>query len=164
MEFDRVYNVRCSLSLQSGREVSLDKLTQSWTYASLIEGTPNKESNDIDIRRLLDRARKDPATMGEPYLIEPERRDYRLEKGDMQTVLDQQRDLPEEHRNNPEWLPHIECVGIFSSISPARDLSKDESLLTIVWFQDDFGIVQSAVERLRSVDWDRHAVDCEWDY
>jgi hypothetical protein len=128
----------------------------------LLEGTPNNASNDGTIKWALDRARKDNEWLGEPYLIEPERRDDLRECGDMQSVLDRQGDRPVEMKHIPEWLPQIECVGVFHSIHPARDKSKDASSLTVVWYQDDFGFDSRAIERLRSVDWDQHATD--WEY
>ena len=162
MEFNEVYNCHCSLRLNSGREVTLDQLTQSRTYAGLLEGTPDRKSNDLSLEWLLARARKDPASKGKPYLVEPVRRSFLRVEGDMQYVLDQQSDRPPEFRRIPEWLLPIECIGIFRSHSPARDHTKDASSLTVVWHQDDFGIDSQAVERLRSVDWEQYAVD--WEY
>jgi len=162
VEFDIAYNVHCSIRLQSGRKITLDRLTQSLAYASLLEGTPNKKSNDHSIRGALDRARRAHGALGEPYLIEPERRDYFREKGDMQCVLERQRDRPAELKHIPEWLPPVECIGVCHSTTPARDRTKDASSLTVVWYQDDFGIDDRAIELVRLVDWDRHATD--WDY
>ncbi|MDP1799399.1 MAG: hypothetical protein Q8K78_18020 [Planctomycetaceae bacterium] len=162
MDFNIAYNVHCSIRLQCGREIILDKLIQSRTYAGLLEGVPNKRVNDLGIEWLLDRAGKEKTTGGEPYLIEPKRRDYLRKAGDMQSIVDRQSDRPEELRRIPEWLPLIECIGIFSSISPARDSTKDTSSLTIVWFQDDFGIDKNVVEQLQNVDWEKHAVDCDY--
>lgn len=162
MEFDAVYNVHCSLRVISGREITLDKLTQSRTYAGLLLGTPNKKSNDNLIQSAMDRARQDPASFGEPLLIDPERRDYFRQRGDMQSVFDRQQDRPEEFKQVPEWLLQVECVGVFNSIRPARDTTKDASSLTIVWYQDDFGFDQRAIERLRLVEWDQNATD--WEY
>lgn len=160
MEFDDIYNVNCSLRLASGRKITLNKLTQSRTYAGLLEGTPAKWSNDKAIQRALDDAHRDSWSKGEPLLIPPERRDYQQRPGDMQPVLDRQtaRDI----KHVPEWLPEVECVGIFDSISPARDENMDASSLTIAWYQDNFGINPQAVERLRLVDRERYAHD--WQY
>ena len=161
MEFDPVYNLHCSLRLHCGRIVILDKLIQSRTYSGLLLGTPDKESNDEKIRTLLDKTRNERFCEAEPYLIEPERRDYCRQVGDMQFTLEQQKDRPIECRRIPEWLPFVECIGLFHSLA-ARDQTKDGSALTIVWFQKDFGFDEKAIEDLRSVDWDRYAVDFEY--
>jgi hypothetical protein len=162
VEFDISFNCHCLLRLATGREIVLDKYTQSRTYSGLLEGTPNKRSNDDTIQWALEDARQDSDVLGAPYLIEPERRDYLREQGDMQFVIDRQHDRPEIMRHIPEWLPQIECVGIFHSFRPARDTTKDASSLTIVWYQDDFGFDSGAVDQLRMVDWDRYATD--WEY
>ena len=62
----------------------------------------------------------------------------------------------------PEWLPSVECIGLFNSHRAARNSDMDASCLTIVWFQDDFGLDDGAVDRLRDVDWDSLATD--WSY
>ena len=162
MEYNIAYHCHCSLRLDTGREITLDKLSQSRAYSGLLEGAPNKASNDRTIQWALERAKRDNDSLGEPILIPPERRDYLREHGDMQSVLDRQDDRPPEMKRIPEWLPQIECVGVFRSIRPARDQSKDASSLTIVWYQDDFGLDARAVEQLRSVDWEKHATD--WEY
>lgn len=162
MEYNIAYHCHCTLRLDSGREITLDELKQSRAYAGLLEGTPDKTSNDRTIQWALDRAKRVSTSLGDPYLIEPERRDYRRERGDMQFIVDWQNDRPAEMKRIPEWLPQIVCVGVFRSIRPVRDQSKDASSLTIVWFQDDFGVDSRAEEQLRSVDWDELATD--WEY
>ena len=162
LEFNTAYNCHCSLRLATGRVITLDKLSQARAYAGLLEGTPNKASNDHSIQWVLERAKGDNGSLGEPILVPPERRDYFREPGDMQSVIDRQHDRPASIKHSPEWLPQIVCVGVFRSIQPARDNTKEASSLTIVWYQDDFGLDLEAAERLRTVDWDRHATD--WEY
>ncbi len=162
MEFDDVYNCHCTLRLDSGREIVLDKLTQSRAYAGLLEGTPNRKSNDLSIKWHLERAERDNSNMGKPYLITPERRDYFREPGDMQSTIDRQSNRPEELKHIPEWLPNIVCIGKFRSLRPARDNTKHASSLIIIWYQDDFGFDTLAINRLQGIDWDRHATD--WEY
>jgi hypothetical protein len=96
VEFDVAYNCHCTLLLQTGREIILDKLTQSRAYAGLLAGRPDKASNDSKIQWALERAREDNEETGEPLLIDPPRRDYFREKGDMQSAFDSQVDLPAE--------------------------------------------------------------------
>lgn len=162
MDFNIAHNCHCSLRLETGREIILDQLTQSRTYAGLLEGTPNRASNELSIEWALERAQKGNESLGQPYLVEPERRDYLREPGDMQPILDRQHDRPAELQRIPEWLPGIECVGMFRSVQPARDKSQDASSLTVVWYQNDFGLDPYAMERLRAIDWEEHATD--WQY
>lgn len=128
----------------------------------MLEGTPNKQMNESTIQWAMDNARRDSISLGDPYLIEPERRDFLRDPGDMQTVVDRQCDRPLEMRHIPEWLPQIECIGVFRSIPAARNKSKDASSLTIVWYQDEFGFDPRAVIQLRSLDWEKHATDFDY--
>ena len=162
MNYNIAYHCHCELRLDSGRGIFLDRLTQSRVYAGLLEGTPNRASNDRTIQGILERARQVNDWLGDPYLIDPQRRDYLREPGDMQSVIDRQDNRPLEMKRSPEWLPQIACVGVFRSSPPVRDKSKDASSLTIVWFQDDFGLDPRALEQLRSIDWVKHATD--WEY
>ena len=162
LKFDDAYNTNCTLELATGRKIVLDSLHQSRTYAGLLEGTPNKKSNDMGIKWALDRARKISSFDSDPCLIEPERRDYFREPGDMDNLLEQQADRPHGFKRIPEWLPQVECIGIFSSSSPAREQSKNASSLIIVWYQNLFGIDDDAMESIRQIPWDEHAID--WEY
>jgi len=162
MDFDETYNVHCNITLDSGRKITLETLVQSRTYAGLMLGAPSKESNDWHLERAFDQARALRKLNIEPYLVPPERRDYRIEPGDMDDVLEQQQDRPPESRHVPEWLPEVECIGVFNSLDPARDMTMDASTLIIIWYQDDFGIDPKAVAQIRTIDWDQHATD--WEY
>jgi hypothetical protein len=176
--------IEFSVRLNSGRVVILDKITQSRTYAGLLEGTPNKKLNDQFIAEAIQRASKNPfgapqetggfmrwvfgrkgerSSPPEPIsLVTPARRNYAEEPGDMQHVLDRQKDYPPQMMHIPEWLPEIECAGVFRSFQPAKDPLRHMSMLTIVWYQESFGLVRADLEKLRDVDWDRYAEDGDW--
>jgi len=47
-------------------------------------------------------------------------------------------------------------------VLPTATMMSDASSLTIIWYQDGFGIDPAIRSALREIDWDRHAVD--WDY
>lgn len=132
VELDLSYNCHCVLRLNSGREVVLDRLSQSRVYAGLLEGTPHRALTDHFIQRALERARKEDASLGEPYLVAPGRRDYFRTPGDMQYFFDRQADRAAEIQYFPEWLPQIGCIGVFRSLRPSRDTTKDCSSLVIV--------------------------------
>lgn len=137
------------LKLASGREITLNRIMQSRTYAGLLEGAPNPKWNDRIIADALERATQMPCVLGPAVLISPKR-------------------VPPKPTSDSdvwyveEWLPPIECIGDFQSISPAHDMSRDASSLTIVWYQHDFGIDSNAIDEIQTVDWDRCASD--WDY
>jgi hypothetical protein len=48
LDYNLAYNMRCQLSLRSGRTISLEALNQRMTYSGLLEGTPDARSNDQD--------------------------------------------------------------------------------------------------------------------
>lgn len=162
LEFDEIYNAHCELKLDSGRSITLDTFVQNRTYAGLQVGHPNKESNDMTIEWHLEYARKLPNTVGDPFLIFPTRRDYRVSADDMQHVIDRQADHPPDMMHIPEWMPEIYTVATFHSIVPTRNSDKDWSALTVLWYQPDFGLDSHAMKPIRSVDWDHLATDLEW--
>jgi hypothetical protein len=159
MEYNRANNIHCMLRLTTGREIALKALTQSQTYEGMLEGTPAQRSNDRRIEWALTYVRELCSSIGEPCLVSPARRAFRKEPGDMDQVLEMQRELPPEIRRIPEWLPEVRCIGMFESFSPARDQTMDASSLTVVWFQDEFGIDSDALARICEIDWDQYAVD-----
>jgi hypothetical protein len=63
----------------------------------------------------------------------------------------------------PEWLPPVRCIGSFDSHKLVQDPSKCLSVLTIVWFQDDFAlpVLDPALSQLLEVDWESLAVDVD---
>ena len=89
-------------------------------------------------------------------MIPPERRDYLREPGDMHSEID-------SRSRKVEWLPMVRCIGVFSSIRPARDESKDESYLTFVWFQNKFAmpVAQKILDQIKSIQWNELAADIE---
>ncbi|MCY2977864.1 MAG: hypothetical protein NTU79_04265 [Planctomycetota bacterium] len=134
-----------TVELASGREIALVRLYQFRTYEGLIEGLPTRERN----------ARKVPYICNEAaelwkirvHLIEPS-----------ETTIEYDGKYP---FGTPAILPGTVCFGLFSSLQPARDNSKDGSELTIVWFQNDFAfpIDDSVRQAIRTLDWDSIAVD-----
>ena len=61
-------------------------------------------------------------------------------------------------------MPVITCIGMFESISPARNPDMHASCLAIVWYQDDYAmpISQVVLESIKSVDWTSLALDFEY--
>ena len=167
MDYDETFGVTCKLKLQTGRALYLESLNQCRTYLGLSEGFPSKKLNDMIVAQGQGEAARVFTGYGEPYLIPPERRDYREKPGDMDFLHDRYLNRPEhaEYRRlnglNNEWLPLVRCIACFMSIAPARDFTKEVSGLIVVWFQDDFAlpIAEPIIESLQQIDWKSLATD-----
>ncbi len=135
------------LSLDSGRSIQLLSLSQRDVYAEVIEGVPHRFVND----RIVEGQR-----------VEAERRDGRPPW----VVPPPQRPIGSPRRAPGRWeplsLPPIACTArFFSHATPRHDDPDWRSVLTIVWFQDDyaFPIDDEVARQIRAVDWDRFATD-----
>jgi hypothetical protein len=156
MEYDLGYHMRCKLPLSSGRSVILTSLYQWQAYKdSLGNAPPFREWNDRMLQEAIRRAQE--LARLEPFHLPPIRYDYYRMPGDhagMTTVGDQ----------SPEYLPRVMCVGVFRSFSPARDETKDYSLLAVLWHQNEYAlpIDPAALQQIREIDWNSEATDYEW--
>jgi len=152
MEYDDTYHLKCELRLDSGRSASLKRLHQAPTYAGVFMGTPTKKDNESIIGYTIKHA-TESYSIGKPHLIEPVRRDFFIEPGDQDPVVEGER--------VPEWLPLVECIANFQS-GPILD-SMQASLLTVIWYQDEFAMpVAPAVQDvLKSLNWESLATDVE---
>jgi hypothetical protein len=156
LTYDSAYHLHCQLGLRSGRAITLEALHQEMTYAGLLVGTPDAESNDRQITHALKKAQTFCVAGAKPTLIAPPRRDYLREPGDMTPVRTY------THRIS-EWLPMVTCIGSFKDVRTVRNPSMDLSVLTVVWFQDEYAlpIREPALSRLVDLDWDSFATDVE---
>ncbi len=157
MEYNTAYHLHCEIELPCGRHVILEELQQRQTYAGLLEGTPFATSNNRNIQRALDIASTRSINVAKPYLIDPVRRDYLREPGDMD-------DVHTFDGRAPEWLPMVRCIGSFKSFPPARNTQMHGSHLVIVWYQAEFGppIDDIAVSQIKAINWNSVAADFEY--
>jgi uncharacterized protein (TIGR02996 family) len=157
LHYNVAYHMECELLLRSGREITLKHLNQVMTYAGLLEGTPDHESNDLHIEYALEEAGRRGVAGVRPHLIVPPRRDYFRKPGDMRRIT--------EYSPHwiPEWLPVVQCIGQFSSGVTARNPGMHISVLTVVWFQDEYAppIQEPALGQLLDLDWEALALDIE---
>jgi hypothetical protein len=111
------------------------------------EGLPTKEWNRKIVERIVGENR---GSIGEPFLIEPIETPVEYIEGKRYPF------------GEPAALPHVACVARFRSAA-ARDNDKDYSLLIVVWFQNEFGAMDSDVlQQLRTIDWEKLASDHEY--
>ena len=157
LQYNAAYHLRCQVALRSGRTVTLEALDQVMTYAGLLEGTPDAESNDWHIESALRAAERRCVPGARPHLIPPPRRDYLREPGDMRWEVER---CP---YRTPEWLPMVQCIGSFEHVRPVRDPDCHLSVLVVVWFQDEYAppIREPSLGQLLALDWDSLAIDVE---
>jgi len=158
LEYNVAYHLHCQVALVSGRRVTLQSLDQRMTYAGWLEGVPSREWNDRLVESCLRNAGRARGAEARPVLIPPVRRDYLRKPGDMAGLSAMLGQAP------PEWIPMVTCIGVFWDTAPARDTSKDGSMLTVVWFQDNYAlpIDEAVLQQLQSIEWERLAVDTEF--
>ena len=154
LEYVAAYHVHCGITLRSGHRILLTALDQCTTYAGLIEGNPGKSMNDGIVEQAISEAQRHCVDGAKPYLLAPARRDFLREPGDMAIVPVVLEPI--------EWLPLVLCVGFFSGPS-VRNPNAYKSVLTLVWFQDEYAMPIDAriLERIAFLNWDAVAMDVE---
>lgn len=159
LRYNGAYHLHCQLPLRSGRTITLEALDQQMTYAGLGAGPPSVESNDSRIEHALREAGRYCIAGTKPHLLPPPRRNYLREPGDSRLVVERS----PNPRRVPEWLPMVRCIGSFKDVVKARDPDKDLSLLTVVWFQDEYAlpVLEPALSQLLAIDWELLAVDID---
>jgi hypothetical protein len=149
------YHGRCTLNLANGQNVRLDRLCQETTYSGALEGFPDAHSNDWVLKRILGKAQDLCLDGAKPHLIAPVRRDFFSTPGDKAA-----------HSGNriPEYLPMVFCIARLIAVAPVRDRTRHASMLTVVWFQDEFAfpILEPASLQLRNLNWVELASDFDW--
>ncbi len=130
--------------LPTGRIIRLAGLDQHWTYGGLLAGHPSREMN----RSIMD------------GLV---RRNSGL-KGRAVPVLFEPIETPVEKHSDPDWstaatLPAITCVARFLSDVLPGDEEGIASVLSVIWFQDEFAFPIDPVVKveLGALDWEAHA-------
>jgi hypothetical protein len=60
--------------------------------------------------------------------------------------------------------PRLYCIGEFSSTGFADPKSDPYTLLTVVWFQDEFAmpIAPGVLDHIRKIDWEANGRDWNW--
>lgn len=138
-------------------KICLEALHQSLTYAGVLEGYPSQYANQRIIKRKVENARKLLGTFP-PHVITPREEVVKLNGEDSDSEAD----------SDSEWdsdrtifvLPAVCCFGSFKS-EYSTDAC-DYSMLTVVWFQDDwaFPMQDDIISALRSLPWTSLAQSC----
>jgi hypothetical protein len=128
-------------AVKDGRNVGLDEVFQSKTYAGLLEGAPNERVNRDILSAQSARAAK----------IWPDQPCVVL-------------GLDLYLARLAQALPPVRCAGLFISYRPARNTERMASSLVIVWFQEDMfePPLEQMAEWMMSVAWNEVARDFDW--
>ena len=125
------------VALRGGRSIALGYLEQWPTYEGVLCGRPNSRINERFVVSALDKARERDPYGAEPFLLAPP-------AGDL--------------------LLRVTCIARFDSSQLARPGSEPYSSLTVVWFQEEFGMPGAGrvLEQLSALEWEVLAADWCW--
>lgn len=132
-----------SITLKSGQAITLQDISQTLTYANILEGIPYEvsaeEMADLHLKWAQDRFKSCKVMLLAPRL----------------------RPVPGVEAMH---IGNVCCTAIFES-----DAINEEtfmiSQLVIVWFQDGFAwpIDPSVVQQIKALDWNNLAIDVSYD-
>jgi hypothetical protein len=139
--------------LSGGREIFLTRIQQHRTYGGMLCGLPRDPERTV-FRAIEEAQSWDGRFHGAPVVIPA-------------TIVRGTKPEPNNSRRIPsamlEWsmLPQVTTFAEFKSLTTARDHSEVYSSVLVVWWQTQFGIPREAdlLDRLRSIDWVKHAKD-----
>jgi len=143
-------------TLNNGWGIYLDNLYQSRTYSGMLCGMPYD----------LPHYQRDAIEMSESLFP-----GYRTPVILPSRILTGTRTMPSQdkagktHNCIEKWemLPQITCIARFNANRPARDESEVYSSMTVIWWQDEFGLpAPEIVEQLKCLDWSKEAEDWTW--
>ncbi len=138
-----------SITLQSGRSISLREFHQFNIYAGMLAGIPS------DTARFAAEALKEAKRVISPNLptlmLQPLFREFEYQRH-REAAVDQLR-----------ALPPIASVAEFSSSALESNPKETFSSLMVIWFQEEWGLPADPyiLDQIRAIDWEREAAS--WD-
>jgi len=76
LEFHKISNLHCRMTLNSGVQIILNTINQHYTYQNLLMGAPDHASNDLIIEYDLNSSAALCEAGSKPVLIPPDRRNF----------------------------------------------------------------------------------------
>jgi hypothetical protein len=137
---EKIMGSRGDIEFAGGTRASLRSLYQSLTYEGLLDGAPTVEMNNHTVASMRERYRGSDRGHDALVLDPPQKR---LEGGDPHLS------------SNRSLLPRVQCTARFSRWPTANELWRDESHLTLVWWQQRWAlpIDEEVLAQLRDVRW-----------
>ncbi len=138
-----------SLTLNSGRTITMLALEQRLTYAHILEGIPYGSNYTSIVARHSAWAKQSYQTCNVVAV-----------KPTLRPVPIQEKGVP----GDPLHIGNVCCTGYFES-QPLIDDPWMISKLVIVWFQNGLAmpIELQAVQGIKAIDWDNNATDDSFD-
>lgn len=137
-----------TILLHSGIEVEVEEIWQIRTYAGVVVGRPTPEQVIETALALLS---------------------AKISGGSDSAVVlfNALRGVPWSPSCSPsnikptKKMPYITCAAVLCGPAPARNKDADYSVLTVLWFQNEwaFPIAKNIENRIRRLDWPRLAKD-----
>ena len=144
-------NSNYTITLNSGRIITLEETHQHLTYLGLLEGLPNKKINDDILSELPEIANEKIWGNTSLHIIDPKKNTIDLTTERVEYYRSKGKDF------EPITFPKIICLGHFASNAITDDYMF--SILTIAWFQDNWmmPIEQKILEQIKLLNWDNLA-------
>jgi hypothetical protein len=136
-----------TITLSSGRKLTLHGLSQELTNEGILEGVPTTQMNKRHVDGLIaEQIAKRPN--GSVYLVNPTETPLEMTPGQRYPF------------GSPALLPNVTCRGRFRSESIGDEIGC-YSELTVIWFQADFAlpIEPTVLEEIVCLDWGAVASD-----
>ena len=141
--------MKSELTVENNKSVSIKGIYQWPTYGGLLEGLPVERINSNIIQNARYTAKRHTGNQT-LFMIEP-----------ISTPIPYEGIYP---FGTPTALPNIICVADLSVAQPARDMNKQGSALTVMWFQNDyaFPIDNDILEKIKEIPWSQLADDFDY--
>ncbi len=168
-----------SFTLAGGREITIQSLYQTLTYAHVLEGIPYGASLIGPVQLHLKWA-QEKYPERKIIVLEPRLRPLAIDPPELDKLQERWKKAEElkafaanggtltlrEHMDTawtePVCIGSVCCRALFESSPVDRDKGMLSELF-VIWFQDGFAmpIAPDVTEQIRAIDWDTEAVDTD---
>lgn len=145
-------NITDKITLDSGRELNLKKISQFYAYEGVLEGNPVSINWNI-----AQRALENCQGSKQPILLVPDTHQYLLSE---EAYMEARKD----YKHSRGWrLPQVCSAATFTSTpcDPDADFG-DWSMNGIIWFQDAFGFELNSFNtaKMKAINWEAGSIEC----
>jgi hypothetical protein len=145
-------NITDTITLDSGRELKLKKITQFYTYGGVMEGNPVSINWNV-----TQRAIENCQGSKQPILLVPDTHQYLLSEEAYMEARD-------DDKYVQRWrLPEVCSIATFTSTPCDPDADGgDWSMNGIIWFQDAFGFELNPFNtaKMKAINWEAGSIEC----